>query len=124
MGFRKINRDVKLAAIQLHERNLLSLRDILDSCGFSESTWFRIFKLWHETGDVVNRQPSTGMRGRLRALDREDIDCLLRLVRQNPAYFSARFTKTSKSFSLRRDKPGLGRTRRSRNPEKSRVQCI
>ncbi|KAG1735626.1 uncharacterized protein EDB91DRAFT_1144403 [Suillus paluster] len=27
------------------------------------------------------------MRGRLRALDREDIDCLLHLVRQNPDYF-------------------------------------
>lgn len=87
MGFRKISRDVKLAAIRLHERNLLSLRDILDSCGFSERTWFRILKLWRETGDVVNHQPSTAMRGRLRALDREDIDCLLRLVRQNPDYF-------------------------------------
>ncbi|KAG1744563.1 uncharacterized protein EDB91DRAFT_1123055 [Suillus paluster] len=52
MGFRKISRDVKLAAIRLHERNLLSLRDILDCCGFSRCTWFRILKLWHETGDV------------------------------------------------------------------------
>ncbi|KAG2032236.1 hypothetical protein BDR03DRAFT_815458, partial [Suillus americanus] len=87
MGFRKISRDVKLAAIRLHERNLLSLPDILDSCGFSERTWFRILRLWRETGDVVNRQPSAVMRGRLRALDREDIDCLFRLVRQNPNYF-------------------------------------
>ncbi|KAG2340442.1 hypothetical protein BDR05DRAFT_843179, partial [Suillus weaverae] len=87
MGFRKISRDVKLAAIRLHERNLLSLQDILDSCGFSECTWFRILKLWCETSDVVNHQPSTAMRGCLRALDREDIDCLLRLVRQNPDYF-------------------------------------
>ncbi|KAG2365884.1 hypothetical protein BDR07DRAFT_1353220 [Suillus spraguei] len=87
MGFRKISRDVKLAAIQLHERNLLSLRDILDSCEFSERTWFRILRLWRETGDVVNYQPSTATRGRLRALDCEDIDCLLCLVRQNPDYF-------------------------------------
>jgi transposase len=44
-------------------------------------------KLWRETGDVVNRQPGKTSRGRLRALDREDIDCLLRLVKQNPDYF-------------------------------------
>ncbi|KAG2355471.1 hypothetical protein BDR07DRAFT_1541054, partial [Suillus spraguei] len=67
--------------------NLLSLRDILDSCGFSERTWFRILRLWRKTGDVVNHQPSTAMRGRLRAHDCEDIDCLFRLVRQNPDYF-------------------------------------
>ncbi|KAG2353853.1 hypothetical protein BDR07DRAFT_1366657 [Suillus spraguei] len=85
MGFRKISRDVKLAAIRLHERDLLSLRNILDSCGFSERTWFRILKLWRETGDVVNHRPT--LRGRLRALDHEDIDCLLRLIRQNPDYF-------------------------------------
>ncbi|KAG2361203.1 hypothetical protein BDR07DRAFT_1509278 [Suillus spraguei] len=72
MGFRKISRDVKLAAIRLHERDLLSLRNILDSCGFSERTWFRILKLWRETGDIVNHQPT--LRGRLCALDHEDID--------------------------------------------------
>ncbi|KAG2055271.1 hypothetical protein BDR06DRAFT_989193, partial [Suillus hirtellus] len=78
MGFRKISRDVKLAAIRLHERDLLNLRNILDSCGFSERTWFRISRLWRETGDVVNHRPT--IRGRLRALDREDINCLLRLI--------------------------------------------
>jgi hypothetical protein len=36
---------VKLAAIQLHQLNLLSLRDILECCGFSERTWFRVLKL-------------------------------------------------------------------------------
>ncbi|KAG2358261.1 hypothetical protein BDR07DRAFT_1418164 [Suillus spraguei] len=72
MGFCKISRDVKLAVIRLHERDLLSLRNILDSCGFSERTWFRILKLWRETGDVVNNRPT--LRGRLRALDHEDID--------------------------------------------------
>jgi hypothetical protein len=76
MGFRKISHDLKLAAIRLYERNPLSLRDIL-----------RILRLWRETGGVVNHQPSTTMGGRLRALDCEDINCLLRLVRQNPDYF-------------------------------------
>ncbi|KAJ8596834.1 hypothetical protein M405DRAFT_689137, partial [Rhizopogon salebrosus TDB-379] len=71
----------------LHQRDLLGLPDILECCGFSGRTWFRILKLWRETGDVVNRQPGRTSRGRLRALDREDIDCLLRLVKQNPDYF-------------------------------------
>ncbi|KAG2031251.1 hypothetical protein BDR03DRAFT_928220 [Suillus americanus] len=68
----------KLAAIRLYERELLGLPDILDCCGFSERTWFRILKLWRETGDVVNPRPHRALRGRVRALDREDIDCLMR----------------------------------------------
>jgi hypothetical protein len=87
MPFRKISRNVKLAAIQLHQRDLLGLPDILECCEFSERTWFRILKLWRETGDVVNHQPSRTSCGCLHALDREDIDCLLRLVKQNPDYF-------------------------------------
>ncbi|KAG2064812.1 hypothetical protein BDR04DRAFT_1234870 [Suillus decipiens] len=85
MVFRKISDDVKRAAIHLSEHNLLSLQDILDCCGFSEWTWYRIMKLWRDTGDVIN-QPRTG-RGRVRHLDREDIDYLLQLVRDNPDYF-------------------------------------
>ncbi|KAG1789533.1 uncharacterized protein HD556DRAFT_1493056, partial [Suillus plorans] len=91
MPFRKISCDVKLAAIRLHERELLSLADILDCCRFSERTWFHILKLWQETGDVVDPQPHRVLRGRLRVLDREDIDCLLHLVRQNPDYFLDEF---------------------------------
>jgi len=53
MPFRKISRDVKLAAINLHEQNVLSLEQILDCVGFSESTFWRMLKLWQETGDVV-----------------------------------------------------------------------
>jgi hypothetical protein len=36
MTFRKVSRDVKLAAIQLHQRDILPLCDILECCGFSE----------------------------------------------------------------------------------------
>ncbi|KAG2074849.1 hypothetical protein BDR04DRAFT_1092433 [Suillus decipiens] len=42
-------------------------------------------KLWRDTGDVIN-QPRTA-RGRVRHLDREDIDYLLQLVHDNPDYF-------------------------------------
>ncbi|KAG2071438.1 hypothetical protein BDR04DRAFT_1135016 [Suillus decipiens] len=85
MMFRKISDDVKRAAIRLSEHNLLSLQDILDCCGFSERTWYRIMKLWRDTGDVINQ--SRTARGRVRHLDREDIDYLLQLVRDNPDYF-------------------------------------
>jgi Homeodomain-like domain len=51
--YRNISRDVKIAAIRLHERQLLNLNNILDCCGFSERTWYRILRLWRETGDVV-----------------------------------------------------------------------
>ena len=85
MGFRKVSHDVKIAAIKLFECNLLELNDILDCCGFSERTWYRILKLWRETGDVI--KPSHSLRGRLRLLDCDDIDYLLHLINQNPDYF-------------------------------------
>jgi transposase len=83
--YRKISRDVKIAAIRLYEQELLALDDILDCCGFSERTWYRILKLWRETGDVV--PPNCSLRGRLRTLDHNDVQYLCQLVRQNPDYF-------------------------------------
>jgi transposase len=85
MGYRHISRDVKLAAIQLYIRDLLSLDDIRQCCGFSLRTFYRIWRLWQDTGDVVRH--STTLRGRRRILIREDIDYLLSLVRDNPDYF-------------------------------------
>jgi len=101
MAFCKISHDVKRAAIRLYERNLLSLEDILSCCGFSESTWYRVLKLWRETGDVVNHP--TGIRGRVRHLDRDDIEYLLQLVRDNPDYFLdelADLTRTNRFISV------------------------
>ena len=59
---RKISRDVKIAAVKLYERHLLDVDDILDCCNFSRWTWFRILKLWHETGDVVPETQSLSGR--------------------------------------------------------------
>ncbi|KAH7907680.1 hypothetical protein BJ138DRAFT_975175, partial [Hygrophoropsis aurantiaca] len=87
MGFRKVSRDVKIAAIRLFERELLDLPDILECCSFSRRTWFRVLKLWRETGDVVKAAGTGGYRGRPRVLDREDINYLLSLIRSNPQYF-------------------------------------
>lgn len=86
MGFRKISPDLKISAIRLYERNLLDLPTILDTLGFSRRTWFRIKKLYEETGDVVKARTLT-LRGRVRLLDREDVDYLVDLVRLNPDYF-------------------------------------
>ncbi|KIJ91870.1 hypothetical protein K443DRAFT_70464, partial [Laccaria amethystina LaAM-08-1] len=83
--FRKISQDVKISAIRLYERNLLPLRDILDCCGFSKRTWYRIMHLWNTTGDVL--PPRASLRSRVRNLDHDDLGYLLVLVRQNPDYF-------------------------------------
>lgn len=85
MPGRHISRDVKIAAIRLYERDLLDISDILDCCGFARRTWFRVLKLWRETGDVVSLQ--MGQPGRKRLLIREDLDYLLTLIRDNPDYF-------------------------------------
>jgi transposase len=85
MGYRVISRDVKIAAVRLYEHELLDLEDILDCCGFSRRTWFRVLRLWRETGDVVTEKSS--LRGRLRNLDQEDLRYLLMLIRDNPDYF-------------------------------------
>ena len=84
--YRTISRDVKIAAIQLSERQLLPLDDILLCCGISRRTFYRIQKLWQTTGDVIDRPPIT-LSGRPRGLHRDDIHYLLQLVRQNPDYF-------------------------------------
>jgi len=85
MGFCHIGRDVKLAAIRLHELDLLSLEDILQCVGFSERTFYRILALWRETGDVV--KPKKTHLGRPRSLDYDDLQYLLILVCDNPDYF-------------------------------------
>ncbi|KAF8235596.1 hypothetical protein L208DRAFT_1181571, partial [Tricholoma matsutake] len=53
-----------IAAIRFYERHLLQLSDHILDCGFSECTFYRILKLWHETGDMIN--PARSLRGRFR----------------------------------------------------------
>jgi transposase len=82
---RNISADCKLAAIRLHERGLPPLETILDCCRFSRRTWFRVIKLWRETGHVIHLAEIR--RGRPRILDTKDIQYLLQLVKNNPDYF-------------------------------------
>ena len=83
--YHSISRDVKLAAIKLFERSHLDLNEILACCSFSKRTWYRIQKLWHNTGDVVTTTKS--FRGRLRTLNSEDFHYLATLISSNPSYF-------------------------------------
>ncbi|KAH9986221.1 hypothetical protein BJV77DRAFT_1061838 [Russula vinacea] len=85
MPYRKILRDVKLAAIRLHRRAHLPLADILDCLQISESTFYRILQLWKTTGDVV--RPTFGIRGRPQIMHFDDIDYLKRLIGHRPDWF-------------------------------------
>lgn len=87
MPFRKISRDLKLAAMNLYERELVSLDDILDCVGFSERTFYRVLNLWRETGDVIEHLHWHGLRGRPRLLVFDDLQYLLHLVRHRPDWF-------------------------------------
>lgn len=85
MPYRKISRDLKLAAMNLYEHELVSLEDILDCVGFSERTFYRILSLWRETGNVI--KDTHGLRGRPRLLVFNDLQYLLHLVRHRPDWF-------------------------------------
>ncbi|KAF8230388.1 hypothetical protein L208DRAFT_1476133 [Tricholoma matsutake] len=86
MMFRKISRDVKIAALNLHESSILPLPDILACVGFSERTFYRVLKLWKETGNVVPHRHGN-CKGRPCLLHYDDIQYLLRLIRHRPDWF-------------------------------------
>ena len=85
MPNRRIERGIKLAAIKLYEHGLLPLAVILDVLDYSQSTFCRTLKLWHETGDVVSAWSC--LRGRHQLLNYDDVSYLLLLVENNPNYF-------------------------------------
>ena len=85
MPYRKISRDLKLAAIRLYEGDILELHDILDCLRISQRTFLRIWKLWNETGDIVNR--NIGARGRPQIFAYEDIKYLCRVIHHRPDWF-------------------------------------
>ncbi|KAG2030017.1 hypothetical protein BDR03DRAFT_879419 [Suillus americanus] len=61
MGNRKISADLKFAAIRLHGQGILRLSEILNCVGFSRMTFYRIKKLYNNTGNIVKpRSQYTG----------------------------------------------------------------
>lgn len=91
----KISRDVKIAALNLYETGQMSLADILACVGFSRRTFFRVLKLWRETGDV--EKPRSRRLGRPRTLDFDDLQYLLRLINFRPDWFLDELLKLLKT---------------------------
>ena len=85
MGFRKISRDLKLAAMRIHDQGILPVAAIIDCLQISRRTFCRILDLWVTTGDVVRH--TNGVRGRPRILHFDDIDYLRRIIRHRPDWF-------------------------------------
>ncbi|KAJ3887609.1 hypothetical protein GG344DRAFT_90410 [Lentinula edodes] len=86
MPNRRIPPEVKHCAINLYDRGVLDLSEILDCVGFSERTFYRVLACWRETGDVIPHKYGL-TTGRPRAMLYDDIDYLLCLVRHKPNYF-------------------------------------
>jgi transposase len=75
---------IYLTTIELSD--LILLPDILEYCSFSHRTFDCIHAHWVRTGDVV--KDTFGIQGRPRILQSDDVDYLLRLVRQRlPDWF-------------------------------------
>jgi hypothetical protein len=78
MLFRKISQDLKLAAVCLHEEDLLPQDSILDALSISCSTFYHILNLWETTDDVVKHR--FGLPGGPQILHFDDVDYLLHLI--------------------------------------------
>jgi transposase len=85
MGNRKISPDLKFAAMKMYEKGLMDLDDILDCVGFKERTFYRVLRLYRDTGEVV--RPNSNLRGRPRKLDFDDSNYLVTLVNHRPDWF-------------------------------------
>jgi len=85
MPYRKISRDLKLAAMRMHEHGILSVAQITDCLQISRRTFYRVLELWHTTGDVIRH--TNGVRGRPRILHFDDIDYLNRIIKHRPDWF-------------------------------------
>ena len=85
MPFRKISKDIKIAAMRLYEDDILSKPVILDYLSISSRTFDRVLALWNATGEVVRE--TNGVRGRPRILHFSDVEYLKRLIRHRPDWF-------------------------------------
>ncbi|KAG1854896.1 hypothetical protein F4604DRAFT_1883303 [Suillus subluteus] len=83
--YQKISCNVKLAAVNLYEHQHLSLHNILTCVGFSESTFWHVLKLWHETGNIIS--PTCSLCGRPRILHCDNVLYLICLFCHHPGWF-------------------------------------
>ena len=85
MPFRKISKDIKIAAMHLYDDNVLSKAAILDYLSFSSRTFDRVHALWVAAGEVVRQ--TNGVQGQPHRLHFSDIDYLKRLIQHWPDWF-------------------------------------
>ena len=85
MPYRKISKDIKIAAMRLYEDDVLSKPAILDYLRISSRTFDRVLALWNATGEVVKE--TNGVHGRPRILHFSDVEYLKRLIRHRPDWF-------------------------------------
>lgn len=77
MPYQKISHNLKLAAMHMHDQEILSVADIIDCLNISRCTFCHILDLWRTTGNVVHY--TNGVHGRLRLLHFNDINYLRQL---------------------------------------------
>src|SRR5258707_12336436 len=85
MPYRKISKDVKIAALRLYEDGILPKAAILDYLHISSRTFDRVLSLWNATGEVVRER--NGVRGRPRDLHFSNVEYLKCLIRHRPDWF-------------------------------------
>ena len=85
MGFHKISRDLKLAAMRMHDQGILPVHTIIDCLQISRWTFYNVLELWITTGDVIRH--THGVRGRPRILHSDNIDYLRHIIRHRPDWF-------------------------------------
>lgn len=85
MPYRHIEPGIKEAAMKTYKRGLLPLEDILDVLTISRRTFYRIQRLYNETGHIT--KPKNPMQCRPRTLIRDDLDYLVRLTYHRSDWF-------------------------------------
>ena len=85
MVYCKVSRDLKLAAVRMHDQQILSVDNIINCLQMSRHIFYWVLDLWMTTGDVV--QCTYGVRGRPRILHLDDKDYLWCIIRHQTDWF-------------------------------------
>ena len=85
MPYRKILKDIKIAAMHLYEDDILSKPAILDYLRISSWTFDCVLALWNATGEVVKE--TNGVHGRPCIPHFSDVEYLKHLIRHHPDWF-------------------------------------
>ena len=84
MPYRKISKDIKIAAMHLYEDDILSKPAILDYLSISSWTFDHILALWNAMGEVVRE--TNGIHRCPRILHFSDVEYLKHLIRHHQMF--------------------------------------